>query len=187
MRHAGSSIFVATCGIFGCYIQTLSCSMWDLVPRPGIKLGPPEWGMQSLGHWTTREVPTICNLPHLALFSLSILFSRFIHVVVTLLSDWGSSFLFLLCLVFWPWRSVRIFAYTVMVMYFSSFILLIWLHRLLACKIALGAKEKGMEKGDIKMTHGSLFLPRFSCFSWIKAPWIVANLWLISRILIMMT
>ena len=104
----------------------LSCSMWYLVPRPGIELGLPELGVQSLGHWTTREVPTICTLPHLALFSRSILFSRFIHVVVILLSDWGSSFLFLLCLVFWPWRSVRIFAYMVMVMYFSSFSLLIW-------------------------------------------------------------
>ena len=74
MRHAGSLIFVATCGIFGSYIQILSCSMWDLVPRPGIELGPPELGVHSLGHWATREVPTICNLPHLALFSLSILF-----------------------------------------------------------------------------------------------------------------
>ena len=42
--------FVATCGLF-------SWGMWDLVPRPGIEPGPPALGMQSLSHWTTREVP----------------------------------------------------------------------------------------------------------------------------------
>ena len=35
----------------------LCCSMWDLVPRPGIKPGSPALGMQSLSHRTTREVP----------------------------------------------------------------------------------------------------------------------------------
>ena len=30
--------------------------MWDLVPRPGIKPGPPALGAWSLSHWTTREV-----------------------------------------------------------------------------------------------------------------------------------
>ena len=39
-----SSIFAAACGIF-------HCGMWDLVP--------PELGAQSLGHWTTREVPKL--------------------------------------------------------------------------------------------------------------------------------
>ena len=34
-----------------------SCSMWDLVPWPGIELGPPALGVWSLGHWTIREVP----------------------------------------------------------------------------------------------------------------------------------
>ena len=34
----------------------LSCSMWDLAPRPGIEPGPPALG-ESLSHWTTREVP----------------------------------------------------------------------------------------------------------------------------------
>ena len=33
-----------------------SCGMWDLVPWPGIKPGPPALGAQSLTHWTTREV-----------------------------------------------------------------------------------------------------------------------------------
>ena len=36
----------------------LSCGMWDLVPWPGIKPGPPALGVLSLSHWTTREVPT---------------------------------------------------------------------------------------------------------------------------------
>ena len=34
-----------------------SCSMWDLVPRPGIEPGLPELGALSLSHWTTGEVP----------------------------------------------------------------------------------------------------------------------------------
>ena len=35
----------------------LSCAMWDLVPRPGIKPRPPALGVWSLSHWTTREAP----------------------------------------------------------------------------------------------------------------------------------
>ena len=34
-----------------------SCCMWDLVPRPGMEPGPLALGVQSLSHWTTREVP----------------------------------------------------------------------------------------------------------------------------------
>ena len=37
----------------------LSCGMWDLVPCPGIKPEFPALGVQSLSHWTTREVPQI--------------------------------------------------------------------------------------------------------------------------------
>ena len=37
----------------------LSCSMWDLVPWPGIESRPPALGAQSLSHWTTREVPFV--------------------------------------------------------------------------------------------------------------------------------
>ena len=37
----------------------LSWGMWDLVPQPGIKPGPPALGAQSLSHWTTTEVPDI--------------------------------------------------------------------------------------------------------------------------------
>ena len=35
----------------------LSCSMWDLVPWPGIEPRPTVLGAQSLSHRTTREVP----------------------------------------------------------------------------------------------------------------------------------
>ena len=45
---AGSSIFIVACRIF-------SCSMWDLVPWPGIELGTPAFGAWSLSHWATRE------------------------------------------------------------------------------------------------------------------------------------
>ena len=55
----GSLIFVAACGIFSCGMWTLSCSMWDLVPWPGIELGAPALGVQSLSHLTTREVPAL--------------------------------------------------------------------------------------------------------------------------------
>ena len=39
-------------------MQTLSCSMWDLVPWPGIEPWPPAVGLRSLSHWgTTTEFP----------------------------------------------------------------------------------------------------------------------------------
>ena len=31
--------------------------MRDLVPQPGIEPWPPALGVQSLTHWTTKEVP----------------------------------------------------------------------------------------------------------------------------------
>ena len=37
----------------------LSCCMWDLVLQPGIEPRTPALGVQSLIHWTTREVPPI--------------------------------------------------------------------------------------------------------------------------------
>ena len=40
----------------------LSCSMWDIVPWPGIEPGPPALGAQNLSHRTTREVPQIVGL-----------------------------------------------------------------------------------------------------------------------------
>ena len=37
----------------------LSCSMWDLVPCPGIESRPPALGAWTLSHWTTREAPKL--------------------------------------------------------------------------------------------------------------------------------
>ena len=39
-----------------------SCSMWDLFPWPGLEPGPPALWVQSLSHWTTREVPMLFTL-----------------------------------------------------------------------------------------------------------------------------
>ena len=45
-----------------CGRWTLSCSIWDLVPWPGIKHRPPALGAQIPSHWTTRKVPVTHNL-----------------------------------------------------------------------------------------------------------------------------
>ena len=50
LQHVGPSIFTVAREIF-------SCSMWDLVPWPGMESGSPALGAQSLSHWTTKEVP----------------------------------------------------------------------------------------------------------------------------------
>ena len=50
--HSGSSIFLAARGIFSSCMQTLSCSMWELVPWPGIKPWPPALGAWSLSPWS---------------------------------------------------------------------------------------------------------------------------------------
>ena len=44
-------------GIFSCGMWTLSCGRWEVVPWPGSRPRPPALAMQSLSHWTTREVP----------------------------------------------------------------------------------------------------------------------------------
>ena len=50
-------LLVLARGIFSGGMRTVSWGMWDLVPRPGSKLGPPAPGAQNLSQWTTREVP----------------------------------------------------------------------------------------------------------------------------------
>ena len=50
-------VLVVACKTFCCTMQSLSCSMWDLVPWPGIQPRPPALGVQSLSQWTSREVP----------------------------------------------------------------------------------------------------------------------------------
>ena len=37
-------VLVVACRISSCRLWTLSCNKWDLVPRPGIKPGPPALG-----------------------------------------------------------------------------------------------------------------------------------------------
>ena len=39
----GFLVFIAACGIFSCGTWTLSCSMWDLVPLPGIEPRSLHW------------------------------------------------------------------------------------------------------------------------------------------------
>ena len=78
-------VFIATCGIFSpgcgtqdvfsCGIQT-SGNMWDWVPWPGIKPGPPVLGAQSPSHWTTREDPGSDSFFFLASKQLSLLFAQ---------------------------------------------------------------------------------------------------------------
>ena len=55
------AVLVAACGIsvFTVALRIFSCSMWDLVPCPGIEPGPPALEAWSLSHQTTREVPTL--------------------------------------------------------------------------------------------------------------------------------
>ena len=52
-----SSLWHVGCGIFSCGMRTLSCSMWDLIPRPEIEPRPLALGTQSLNCWPPREVP----------------------------------------------------------------------------------------------------------------------------------
>ena len=49
-------VLVMACRIFRCGMQTLSCSMRDLVFWPGVEPRLPALEAQSLGHWNTREV-----------------------------------------------------------------------------------------------------------------------------------
>ena len=46
-------VSVMACGIF-------HCSMWDVVPWPGIKPESPVLRAWNPSHWTTREVPCRC-------------------------------------------------------------------------------------------------------------------------------
>ena len=48
-------MYLATLGI-SCSMQTLNCSMWNLVPWSGKEPGLPALGAWKLSHWTTREV-----------------------------------------------------------------------------------------------------------------------------------
>ena len=49
----------------------LSCSMWDLVSRPGIEPSPPALGVWSFSYWITREVPRTQTLKPYVMLSIS--------------------------------------------------------------------------------------------------------------------
>ena len=59
LQHMSS--LVATCKLF-------NCSMWDLVPWPGVESRSPALGVQSLSHWATREVPSFASELNSVLF-----------------------------------------------------------------------------------------------------------------------
>ena len=46
-------------------VSNLCCSVWDLVPWPGIRLQLPVLGAWNLRHWTTREVPPMVHFNYL--------------------------------------------------------------------------------------------------------------------------
>ena len=50
------NLFIWLPWVFSCSMWTLSWSIWDLVPWPGIEIGPPTLGAWSLSYWITREV-----------------------------------------------------------------------------------------------------------------------------------
>ena len=70
---------VASCGNFSCSMQTLSCSMWALVPWLGIEPRPPALGEWSLSPRTTKKV-----LP-LRLWNLPWNFLYFFYVFISIL------------------------------------------------------------------------------------------------------
>ena len=45
--------------------------MWDLSPRPGIEPTSPALEVQSLNHWTTREVPVFLFYLHIMYYLLT--------------------------------------------------------------------------------------------------------------------
>ena len=51
-------LYIWLCWVSVGSMQTLSCSMWGLVPWLGIEPRPPALGPWSLSHRTTREVPS---------------------------------------------------------------------------------------------------------------------------------
>ena len=58
-------VLVAACGLLAAVCKLLvTARMRDLVPRPGIEPGPPALGVQSLTHWTIREVPCMFSKVH---------------------------------------------------------------------------------------------------------------------------
>lgn len=73
-------------------VGTLSCSMWDEVPCPGMEPGPPALGAWSHSPWSTREVPIrdfwnskCCYVP--SQWDRRLLFRRFISALEVIYKD----------------------------------------------------------------------------------------------------
>ena len=52
-------VLVSACGFFSCGMKTVNCIICGLVSWPGFQCRSSAVGMQSLSHWTTREVPAV--------------------------------------------------------------------------------------------------------------------------------
>ena len=55
-------VSLLACGIFRMQRVNVSCSMWHLVPQPGMEPEPLALGVQHLRGWTTRKVPLFYTL-----------------------------------------------------------------------------------------------------------------------------
>ena len=56
--------YFAVMGLNCTTLDLFSCGLWDLVPLPGNKPGPPALGAWSASHWTTKEVCEIVLFDH---------------------------------------------------------------------------------------------------------------------------
>ena len=69
--HILKTIFITYLFIWLCQVCVSGTyyGMWGLVPCPGTEPRPPELGVWSLKHWTTREVTfTFFNMSNYSIF-----------------------------------------------------------------------------------------------------------------------
>ena len=85
------SFLLSFCQVLVAAGRLLSCSMWDLVPRPGIKPGPPALGAWSLNHWTTREVPPFVSLNELMPVVYCRVANSFLSLTIWLCGLWTAA------------------------------------------------------------------------------------------------
>ena len=97
-------VLVAACRLLSCgslapqlwhsELSVVAC-MWDLVPWPGIELGPPALGVQSLIRCDTRKVPVLFSSRNFMVSWFT--FKSLIHFELIFVYDvrWWSSFILL--------------------------------------------------------------------------------------------